>query len=134
MEEYKSSEGFAEEVTEALGEAFDSNFASCKSLVGKSFPSLDLSGITQEAGLTLASKMEAWLVLEVGSIKEEHQLVSKVLAILITPKVEPFALTEVPTATFVMIPPPSSVPIKVLALVEVILLENDVTATLAKAP
>ncbi|EHA8589130.1 hypothetical protein COCNU_scaffold008160G000020 [Cocos nucifera] len=57
--EYKSSEDFIKEVTEASVEAFDSGFNSCKDLVEKLFSNLDLSGITEEAGLILASKMEA---------------------------------------------------------------------------
>ncbi|KAG1367721.1 hypothetical protein COCNU_14G001890 [Cocos nucifera] len=68
--EYKSSEDFIEEVTKALGEAFDSGVNSYKDLVEKYFFNLDLSSITQEAGLILASKMEARLTLEVGAAAE----------------------------------------------------------------
>ncbi|EHA8591014.1 hypothetical protein COCNU_scaffold030329G000010 [Cocos nucifera] len=68
VEEYKSFEDFVNEVMEALQEAFDSGFNSCKSLVEKFSSSLDLSSITKKAGLALATEMEIQLALEVGSI------------------------------------------------------------------
>ncbi|EHA8588465.1 hypothetical protein COCNU_scaffold005347G000010 [Cocos nucifera] len=88
MEEYKSSKDFVEEVIEASGEAFDSDFASCKSLVGKLFFSLDLSSVTKEASLALAMEMKAQLAWEVESTVEVPEFAPEASAILITLKVE----------------------------------------------
>ena len=70
MEEYKFSEDFVEEVTEATGEAFESRFNNCKGLVEKLFFNLDLSGITMKVGLTLTAGMEVQPVPKVGSTIE----------------------------------------------------------------
>ncbi|EHA8589624.1 hypothetical protein COCNU_scaffold011549G000020 [Cocos nucifera] len=134
IEEYKSSKGFIEEVMEASGEAFNSGFSSCKCLIGKFFLDPDLSGITQEAGLTLALEIEAQPAPEIGSVVVVPHPISEVPTILITSKVEPSAPTEVPVADFTIVPPLSSMPAKVLTSVEVISLEDDAAVAPAKDP
>ncbi|KAG1363673.1 hypothetical protein COCNU_11G005000 [Cocos nucifera] len=133
MKAYKFFEGFMEEIMEALGEAFDSGFNSCKNLVRKFFLDLDLSGIIQEAGLTLASEMEAQSVLEVDLPAEAPQPALEVPTVLVKPKVKPSAPFEAPTATPTVVPPPNPAPAEVSALVEVISLEDETAATPAEA-
>ncbi|KAG1366829.1 hypothetical protein COCNU_13G006190 [Cocos nucifera] len=78
--------------------------------------------------------MKAQPAPKMGSVAEVPQPILKVPIVLITPKVEPSILTEVPTATFTKVPPPSFTLVKVPASIEVISLEDDVVAALAKAP
>ncbi|EHA8588578.1 hypothetical protein COCNU_scaffold005864G000010 [Cocos nucifera] len=74
---------------EASRVAFESGFNGCKVIVGKLFSDLDLSGITQEAILTLVSKMEAQ-----ASAGMEPQPVPEVVSAIKVPQ----AALEVPTA------------------------------------
>ncbi|KAG1334130.1 hypothetical protein COCNU_03G002490 [Cocos nucifera] len=124
--EYKSFEAFEEEVTEALGEAFDNGFNICKSLVGKFFSNLNLSDITQEAGLALASEENAQATSNVGSPVDAPQSVPEVIA------EQPCPLVKAPVPAEVPAPAPAPAPTKASAI-EVISLEDDQAASPAKA-
>ncbi|KAG1366885.1 hypothetical protein COCNU_13G006750 [Cocos nucifera] len=131
MEEYKSFENFTDEVMEALGEAFNNGFASCKDLIGKLFPSLDLSGVTQKVGLALASRKEIPAALEVSPLVEMPQPIPELPVALIQPKVEAL---EVPALDPTEAPTPILASAEVAGPVEVISLQEDSAATIAKAP
>ena len=61
---------------EATGKAFKSGFCSCKSLIEIFFSNLDLSDVTMEVGLALATGMEAQPVPTVDSTIEVPQSIS----------------------------------------------------------
>ncbi|KAG1371053.1 hypothetical protein COCNU_16G001470 [Cocos nucifera] len=128
MEENKSSEGFAKEVIEAFEGAFDNGFNSCKSLVGKLFPNLDLSSVIWEASLALPSEMEAQTTPKMGPTAKAPQPVLEVPTVLLVPKVEAFTSIETPAAAPTEAPAPNSKPAEVPASIEVISLEDDTTA------
>ncbi|KAG1327576.1 hypothetical protein COCNU_01G015100 [Cocos nucifera] len=123
-----------EKIMEASEEAFDSSFSSCKGLVEKLFPDLNLSSIIQEAGLALASEVEAQLVPEVDLLAEASQPAPEASAILVKPKIEPSTPFEAPAATPTVVSPPNPVLAEVLAPIEVISLEDETTATPGKTP
>ncbi|EHA8591599.1 hypothetical protein COCNU_scaffold088300G000010 [Cocos nucifera] len=121
MEEYKSSKDFIEEVIEATGEAFESGFNNCRGLVGKLFFNLDLSGVTMEADLNLAARVEPQPILEVGSTAEVPQPAPEVPAALIKPKVETLDPIEAPASALIEVSALAPTSTKVISL------EDDVT-------
>ena len=115
-----------------MGEAFDSGFNSYKGLVGKLFSDLDLSGITQKADVVLASKANTQLASNAGSLVEVSQPALEVPAIKFSPKIEAPTPIEAPAPAPAKVPTPTSTPAEILTI-EVILLEDDLTATFEKA-
>ncbi|KAG1334316.1 hypothetical protein COCNU_03G004350 [Cocos nucifera] len=102
VEDYKSSEAFHEEVTEALGKAFDCGFNNYGSLVGKLFPNLDLSGVTQEIGLPLLSKTIAQPSLDVAPPVDVPQPIPEVAPQQLSPApIETSAPTEAPAVEII---------------------------------
>ncbi|EHA8589862.1 hypothetical protein COCNU_scaffold012904G000040 [Cocos nucifera] len=133
VEDYKSSDGFANEVIEATRKAFDNGFNSCRNLVGKLFSNLDLSGITCEAGLALASEGSPLVESPVDSLREAPQASPIVPAVLLHPKVEASSTADLlaPASAEPLILAPMST--EVPTFVEVISLEDDPTAISTKA-
>ena len=57
IEDYKTLDAFQDEVMKASEGAFDYGFLSCRNLIIKLFPNLDLSKVTVEAALAVASEV-----------------------------------------------------------------------------